>query len=244
MTAPGGHGAQGRAHDPDDTVTMPAVTADAHDHDRRAPGGQPRLRPQHRLRVRRGRRHRRTPGRPDPNRRRRRTRRPRSPATARSWPPAASSAGSPGSCGRRRSAPRSARSRSATTTTWPTPCPAWSTSCCSAGCWPAWSSRCWSGRRTRDADRGEAYAQRLLTLAVVFLAGATVVAVLFAPVFTVAARRPEHAGGRPFAHHHPVVPAAADDLLLRRWRRCSRRCSTPAATSPCRRSRRSSTTSS
>jgi putative peptidoglycan lipid II flippase len=38
--------------------------------------------------------------------------------------------------------------------------------------------------RTRDADRGEAYAQRLLTLAVVFLAGATVVAVLFAPVFT------------------------------------------------------------
>jgi putative peptidoglycan lipid II flippase len=38
--------------------------------------------------------------------------------------------------------------------------------------------------RTRDADRGEAYTQRLLTLAVVFLAGATVVAVLFAPVFT------------------------------------------------------------
>jgi putative peptidoglycan lipid II flippase len=38
--------------------------------------------------------------------------------------------------------------------------------------------------RARDADRGEAYAQRLLSLAVVFLAGATVVAVLFAPVFT------------------------------------------------------------
>ena len=38
--------------------------------------------------------------------------------------------------------------------------------------------------RTRDADQGEAYAQRLLSLAVVFLAGATVVAVLFAPVFT------------------------------------------------------------
>jgi putative peptidoglycan lipid II flippase len=38
--------------------------------------------------------------------------------------------------------------------------------------------------RTRDADRGEAYTQRLLTLAVVFLAGATLLAVLFAPVFT------------------------------------------------------------
>jgi putative peptidoglycan lipid II flippase len=38
--------------------------------------------------------------------------------------------------------------------------------------------------RTRDADRGEAYAQRLLSLATVFLGGATVVAVLLAPVFT------------------------------------------------------------
>src|SRR6185369_11439133 len=38
--------------------------------------------------------------------------------------------------------------------------------------------------RTRDADRGEAYAQRLLTLAVVFLAAATTIAVLFAPLFT------------------------------------------------------------
>jgi putative peptidoglycan lipid II flippase len=38
--------------------------------------------------------------------------------------------------------------------------------------------------RTRDADRGEAYTQRLLSLAVVFLAGATVVAVLAAPLFT------------------------------------------------------------
>jgi putative peptidoglycan lipid II flippase len=38
--------------------------------------------------------------------------------------------------------------------------------------------------RTRDADRGEAYAQRLLSLAVIFLAGATVVAVLCAPLFT------------------------------------------------------------
>src|SRR5258705_13615601 len=38
--------------------------------------------------------------------------------------------------------------------------------------------------RTRDADRGEAYTQRLLTLAVVFLAGATAVAVLAAPLFT------------------------------------------------------------
>jgi putative peptidoglycan lipid II flippase len=38
--------------------------------------------------------------------------------------------------------------------------------------------------RTRDADKGEAYTQRLLSLAVVFLAGATAVAVLFAPVFT------------------------------------------------------------
>ncbi len=38
--------------------------------------------------------------------------------------------------------------------------------------------------RTRDSDRGEAYAQRLLSLAVVFLAGATIVAVLCAPLFT------------------------------------------------------------
>ncbi len=38
--------------------------------------------------------------------------------------------------------------------------------------------------RTRDADRGEAYAQRLLSLAVIFLAGATVVAVACAPLFT------------------------------------------------------------
>ncbi len=38
--------------------------------------------------------------------------------------------------------------------------------------------------RTRDTDRGEAYTQRLLSLAVVFLAGATVVAVALAPLFT------------------------------------------------------------
>lgn len=38
--------------------------------------------------------------------------------------------------------------------------------------------------RTRDADRGESYAQRLLTLAVAFLAGATAIAVLCAPLFT------------------------------------------------------------
>ncbi|HEX6872213.1 MAG TPA: murein biosynthesis integral membrane protein MurJ, partial [Micromonosporaceae bacterium] len=38
--------------------------------------------------------------------------------------------------------------------------------------------------RTRDTDRGEAYTQRLLTLAVIFLGGATVVAVLCAPLFT------------------------------------------------------------
>jgi putative peptidoglycan lipid II flippase len=38
--------------------------------------------------------------------------------------------------------------------------------------------------RTRDADKGEAYTQRLLSLAVVFLLAATAVAVLFAPVFT------------------------------------------------------------
>jgi putative peptidoglycan lipid II flippase len=37
--------------------------------------------------------------------------------------------------------------------------------------------------RTRDADRGEAYAQRLLSLASIFLAGATAVAVLCAPLF-------------------------------------------------------------
>jgi putative peptidoglycan lipid II flippase len=38
--------------------------------------------------------------------------------------------------------------------------------------------------RTRDADRGEAYTQRLLSLAAVFLAAATVVAVVCAPLFT------------------------------------------------------------
>jgi putative peptidoglycan lipid II flippase len=38
--------------------------------------------------------------------------------------------------------------------------------------------------RKRDSDRGEAYTQRLLSLAAVFLAGATVVAVLCAPLFT------------------------------------------------------------
>ena len=38
--------------------------------------------------------------------------------------------------------------------------------------------------RTRDADRGEAYAQRLLTLAAVFLGAATLVAVLAAPLLT------------------------------------------------------------
>src|SRR5262245_27480370 len=38
--------------------------------------------------------------------------------------------------------------------------------------------------RTRDADRGDAYTRRLLSLAAVFLAGATVVAVVCAPLFT------------------------------------------------------------
>jgi putative peptidoglycan lipid II flippase len=38
--------------------------------------------------------------------------------------------------------------------------------------------------RTRDSDRGEAYAQRLLSLATVFLAGATVLAVAAAPLLT------------------------------------------------------------
>ncbi len=38
--------------------------------------------------------------------------------------------------------------------------------------------------RTKDTDKGEAYAQRLLSLAVIFLAGATVVAVACAPLFT------------------------------------------------------------
>ncbi len=37
--------------------------------------------------------------------------------------------------------------------------------------------------RARDTDRGEAYTQRLLSLAVVFLAGTTVIAVLCAPLF-------------------------------------------------------------
>ena len=41
--------------------------------------------------------------------------------------------------------------------------------------------RCWSGRRKSDADRGEAYTQRLLTLAVIVLGVATVLAVIAAP---------------------------------------------------------------
>ena len=39
-------------------------------------------------------------------------------------------------------------------------------------------------RRKADADRGEAYTQRLLTLAVLALAVATVLAVLAAPLLT------------------------------------------------------------
>lgn len=39
--------------------------------------------------------------------------------------------------------------------------------------------------RTKDADKGEAYAQRLLSLATIFLAGATLVAVAAAPLLTV-----------------------------------------------------------
>ncbi len=38
--------------------------------------------------------------------------------------------------------------------------------------------------RTQDRDRGEAYTQRLLTLATIFLAGATVLAVAAAPLLT------------------------------------------------------------
>lgn len=38
--------------------------------------------------------------------------------------------------------------------------------------------------RTQDADRGEAYTQRLLSLATIFLAGATVLAVVAAPLLT------------------------------------------------------------
>jgi putative peptidoglycan lipid II flippase len=38
--------------------------------------------------------------------------------------------------------------------------------------------------RTRDSDRGEAYTQRLLSLAALLLVGATVVAVICAPLFT------------------------------------------------------------
>jgi putative peptidoglycan lipid II flippase len=38
--------------------------------------------------------------------------------------------------------------------------------------------------RTRDTDRGEAYAQRLLTMATTFLAAATILAVLIAPLLT------------------------------------------------------------
>ena len=69
--------------------------------------------------------------------------------------------------------------------------------------------------RTRDADQGEAYAQRLLSLAVIFLAGATVVAVACAPLFTALLANDRTAAGRPRPDHHAVVPAAPHDLLLR-----------------------------
>ncbi len=70
--------------------------------------------------------------------------------------------------------------------------------------------------RTRDADRGEAYTQRLLSLAAIFLAGATVVAVVCAPLFTAAA--PQQFDRRATDQHlitHALVPAAPADLLLR-----------------------------
>ena len=55
--------------------------------------------------------------------------------------------------------------------------------------------------RDQDADRGEAYAQRLLSLAVIFLAGATVVAVLCAPLFTALLGQRQDDAGRPRADH-------------------------------------------
>ena len=63
--------------------------------------------------------------------------------------------------------------------------------------------------RTRDADRGEAYTQRLLSLAAIFLAGATVLAVLCAPLFTGLLANDRTSAGRPRPDHHAVVPAAA-----------------------------------
>ena len=95
---------------------------------------------------------------------------------------------------------------------------------------------------TRTA--AQAYAQRLLTLAVIVLGVATVLAVLArarcSPLLLRAARR---APRRPGPDHHAVVPAAADRSSSTAWPRSSARCSTPAATSPRRCGRRSSTTS-
>ena len=69
--------------------------------------------------------------------------------------------------------------------------------------------------RTRDADRGEAYTQRLLSLAVVFLLVATGVAVACTPLFTRTAHQRQTAAADASLDHHSVVPAPSHDLLLR-----------------------------
>ncbi|HEX6498499.1 MAG TPA: murein biosynthesis integral membrane protein MurJ [Micromonosporaceae bacterium] len=62
--------------------------------------------------------------------------------------------------------------------------------------------------RTHDADRGEAYAQRLLTLATVFLGAATVLAVLAAPWLTTLM-----ASGRTPADERPLITVLGYLLL-------------------------------
>ena len=84
------------------------------------------------------------------------------------------------SCAPRCSRRRSARACTPTSSPSPTPCPT-----CSTSCWPAASStpsscRSWCAR-WHDPDGGEAYTNRIITLAALFLGVVTVLLVVAAP---------------------------------------------------------------
>ena len=98
---------------------------------------------------------------------------------------------------------------------------------CSTSCWPAASStpcwcRSWCARMKDDADGGEAYANRVITLAGLFLGVVTVLLVVAAPLGDAALPRPgyfEPDAERPARvdrRLRPLVPAAG--LLLRHVR--------------------------
>ena len=183
MTAPGGHGAQGRAHDPDDTVTMPAVTADAHDQTDVLPvvsldsgrsigyaydvGGVTAEHPVVPIR---------TPPTTDAT-----------TSVARHGAVMATGSVISRVTGFLRAATIGAVIGAVAVGNdynLANTLPGMVYELLLGGVLASVVIPLLVRARTRDADRGEAYAQRLLTLAVVFLAVATVVAVLFAPVFT------------------------------------------------------------